>query len=126
MLENALVVITLLLTVIGIAFLVYYLRKTEKRNHIVTTHESLLHWQEVKCSHCGKSMEQGYSFTGKGISWTPRHGRKAGNILTIVSILENTFSMRLPQPLNMAWHCNQCKLIVIDHSKMVRFKKSGQ
>ena len=123
MLETIIVIITLLLTVAGIAFLIYFLRKTEKRNHIVTTHESLLHWPEVKCAHCGKSMQQGYSFTGKGISWTPRHRRTPGNLLTIVSTLENTFSMRLPQPLNMAWHCAQCQLILIDHSKMVRFKK---
>ena len=70
MLKTIITIIALLLTLAGMLALFYYLRKIEKRNHLVTTHESLLHWQDVKCA--------------------------------------------------------QCKLILIDHSKMIRVKKAPQ
>lgn len=124
MIEKIISMIAVLIAVTGIIILIYFLRKMERKNRIVSAHESELHWKDIKCSYCGQYVDQGYAFAGKGISWTPRQHRKPGVFSTVVSSLENTISMRIPPPLNMAWHCNNCKLIVIDHSKMISLKKS--
>lgn len=123
MIKSILGLSAVLLAVTGLIVLFYLLRKLERKNHIISTQESQLHWKDIKCVHCGQYMEHGYVFAGKGISWTPKRNRKPGVFSTVFSSLENTLSMRIPPPLNMAWYCANCKLIVIDHSKMIRFKK---
>ena len=123
MIKIILSVVAALLALSGIIAFIYYLRKEERKNNIVTTQEALLQWEDIKCIRCGKYTEQGYIFGGKGIIWTPRQNRKQNMFSSAGSLLENTFSMRMPTPLNMAWYCRNCKLIVIDNSKMIRFKK---
>ena len=113
-------VVAATLALVGVLVLLYFLRKAERKNHIVTIQETQLHWQDVKCVHCSQSTEYGYAFAGKGISWMPIQRRKPGVFSTIFSTLENIVSLRIPPPLNMAWHCQHCKLILIDHSKLIR------
>jgi hypothetical protein len=69
-------------------------------------------------------MEKGYSFAGRGITWVPKYAKKPGAFSTVGSVLENTYSLRVPPALNMAWYCKSCKILVFDNSKMLKIKKS--
>ena len=102
----------------------YFLRKHERRNIVLTVDEASLNWKEIRCVNCDKKMEPGYSFAGRGITWVPKHTKKPGAFSTVGSVLENTYSFRVPPPLNMAWYCKSCKIVVFDNSKMYNIRNA--
>ncbi len=102
----------------------YFLRKHETRNIVLTVDEASLNWKEIGCVICGKKMEVGYSFAGRGITWVPKNAKKPGAFSTVGSVLENTYSFHVPPPLNIAWYCKNCKIVVFDNSKMLILKNA--
>ena len=118
------IVISAIVVSIGLFFLWYFLRKMERKNNVLTVAEASLDWKAVKCIKCNQLMENGYAYAGKGINWVPKDARKPGAFSTVGSVLENTFSLRIPPALNMAWYCKSCKVIEIDNSKMLRIRNA--
>ena len=119
------IVFPVIFVIIALIFLWVFLRKIVKKNKVEYKDYSLLVWQEYKCLNCREIMEQGFAFTGKGIIWALKNKKKPGAFSNIGQVLENTLSMSFRPALNMAWHCNNCKLIVIDHSRLLKDKKSN-
>lgn len=122
--DTAFVIIAISILAVGLIVLWYFLRKMERRNNVLTVDEESLIWKEVRCVNCEKIMEKGYSFAGRGITWVPRYAKKPGAFSTVGSVLENTCSLRVPPPLNMAWYCKSCKIVVFDNSKMLKIKNT--
>ena len=120
LLASAILTITLVLLFIWIL-----MRRILKKNKVVQVEESSLNWKEVKCPHCATIMEEGYSFAGKGIFWAAKHAKKPGAFSHVGYALENTFGISFRPDLNMAWHCNSCKMILIDHSRMLKIKEKS-
>jgi len=122
--DTVFVFIALSILAIGLLALWYYLRQWERRNNVLTVEEASLNWKEVRCVNCQKTMEKGYSFAGRGITWVPKYAKKPGAFSTIGSVLENTYSLRVSPALNMAWYCKSCKIVVLDNSKMLKIKNA--
>ena len=110
-----------ILIIVGVLWLL--LRKLTKENKITKLSESEIEWQEIKCPKCQHAMECGYSMAGRGVIWREKHAKRPGLFATIFSALDNTMSISAPPALNLSWHCQHCKLIMLDHSKMVKVKK---
>jgi hypothetical protein len=118
------ILIAIVVTIALIIFLWILFRKIESKNNMVTLDEASLNWKESKCPTCGKTMEGGYAFAGKGIIFSPKGKKLPGAFSTIGKALDNTFSMNITPAVNMAWHCSSCKVVVIDHAKMLKRKKA--
>ena len=122
--ETTFKIIAVLCAIAGLLLLLYFLRKIEKKNNVLTVDEASLDWKNVRCIKCEQMMEKGYAFAGKGINWVPKNEKKPGIFSTVGSVLENTFSLRIPPAFNMAWYCKSCKVIVFDNSKMLRIRNA--
>jgi hypothetical protein len=118
------IAISVIVVAMGFLVLWHFLRKVERKNNVLTVTEASLDWNDVKCIKCNQIMNKGYSFAGKGINWMPKDAKKPGAFSTVGSVLENTFSLRIPPVLNMAWYCKSCKVIVVDNSKMLRIRNA--
>ena len=121
--KSIITILSIVFIVIVFGFLFMALRKIEKKNRIETVEEALLNWEDIKCPKCLTIMEQGYTFAGKGIIWTPKQAKLPGTFATTFQALENTFSLSITPAVNMAWRCDSCKMIVIDYSRMLKRKK---
>ncbi len=120
LLASAILTITLVLLFIWIL-----MRRILKKNKVVQVEKSSLNWKELKCPNCERIMEEGYAFAGKGIFWAAKSAKKPGAFSHVGYALENTFGISFRPDLNMAWHCNSCKTIVIDHSRMLKIKEKS-
>ena len=118
--EASIIIIAVLVVATGLLVLWYFLRKVERKNYVITVDEASIDWKDVRCVKCKIMMEEGYAFAGKGINWMPKNAKKPGVFSSVGSVLENTFSLRVPPAINMAWYCKSCKIIVLDNSKMLR------
>jgi hypothetical protein len=72
------------------------------------------------CPDCGTTMEAGWVMLGKGAIWSSRDKGPPGTFAHIGSALPNTISLSLRPAANMAWRCPSCRLLLIDHGKLVK------
>lgn len=107
----------ILLLVVLMAFLLYRLA----RRHVAVANRPEL-WQgrDYRCPACGAAMAQGWVMLGKGAIYTPRGRGVPGTFAHIGQALENTISLALRPAANMAWHCPSCRLLLIDHAKLIK------
>ena len=110
------------LIIIGVFWIL--VRKLVKSNRVLKLNESEINWEEIECPKCQIPMESGYSMAGRGVIWREKGAKRPGTFSTIGSVLENTMSINMPPALNISWRCHNCKLIVLDHSKMVKVKNA--
>lgn len=90
-----------------------------KRNRAVPDDPALWHGRDYGCPACGAAMAQGWVMLGKGAIFSPRASGRPGLFAHIGSALPNTLSMHLRPAANMAWHCPRCRLLLLDHDKLV-------
>ena len=115
----------ILTIILMLLFIWILMRKILKKNKVVSADESSLSWKELECPNCERIMEQGYAFAGKGIFWAAKRAKKPGAFSHVGYALENTFGISFRPDLNMAWHCNSCKMILIDHSRILKIKEKS-
>lgn len=72
------------------------------------------------CPDCGTAMEAGWVMLGKGAIWSSREKGPPGAFAHIGNALPNTISLSLRPAANMAWRCSSCRLLLIDHAKLVK------
>jgi len=117
-----------LLTVIFIAAVlvatVLVMRKVADRNTVVARPREALAWQDFKCPGCAEQMAQGMAMAARGLTWKEGGTVKPGLFGNFGSVLENTLSFSLPPAWNMAWRCEACGLVVLDHSRLIKIAKS--
>ena len=73
-----------------------------------------------RCPGCGGPMAQGWVMLGKGAIFSVRTRGRPGPFAHIGRALPNTISMHFRPAANMAWHCGRCRLLLLDHDKMVQ------
>jgi hypothetical protein len=78
------------------------------------------------CPDCGTTMEAGWVMLGKGAIWSSRDKGPPGTFAHIGSALPNTISVSLRPAANMAWRCPSCRLLLIDHGKLVKPAARGR
>lgn len=64
-------------------------------------------------------MKPGWVLLGKGAIWTDRAAGRPGTFAHLGNVLPNTLGMRLKPAANMAWRCDDCRMLTIDHDKLV-------
>ena len=107
----------------ALLFLLWLVRLLQRRNRSVDEDPDLWDGRDYRCPACATPMEQGWVLLGKGAIWSPRAEGRPGTFAHIGNALENTISMTLRPASNMAWRCGSCRLLVLDHSKLVNVGK---
>ncbi len=115
-------VLAVLFVVISILIIILLLRKLENKNNVINIDRSSMNWDAYKCPKCRSIMEQGFSFSPRGVVWTQNNDKTPGAFTTINQSLENTLSMRFSPAVNKAWKCKTCKMLVMDYSQMLKIK----
>lgn len=105
--------------VIALLVLLAMVRFLARRNRTVAEGPVLWEGRDYRCPTCGGTMEQGWVLLGKGAIWSPRGRGRPGTFSHIGSALENTISLSLRPAANMAWRCSACRMLLVDHSKLV-------
>jgi hypothetical protein len=100
--------------------LLWVVRKVARKNRTVADSPSLWEGRDYRCPQCSTSMERGWVMLGRGAIWSAHGARKPGTFAHIGGALENTVSLSLPPAANMAWRCPTCRLLLVDHDKLVR------
>ena len=109
-----------LIAVAALLALFWLVRRVTARNRSVANDPALWRDRDYRCPDCGVAMQQGWVLLGKGAIWSPLGRGKPGTFSHIGSSLENTISLSVPPALNMAWHCPSCRILLLDHDKLVR------
>ena len=108
-----------LIAIAALSFLWWLVRRLGARNRSVPDQPELWAGRDHTCPRCGTPMEQGWALLGKGAIWSPRAAGRPGTFAHIGRALPNTISLSLPPAANMAWRCGDCRLLLIDHDKLV-------
>jgi hypothetical protein len=108
--------------VAGIAALsvLLLLRRIARHSRTVPDAPALWHGRDYACPRCGTGMQPGWVLLGKGAIWSDRARGKPGAFAHIGKALPNTISLNLRPAANMAWRCGGCRMLLIDHDKLVR------
>lgn len=100
--------------------LLLIVRKIDRRNRTLPDDPQLWSGRDYRCPQCGACMEQGWALLGKGAIWSPRSRGRPGPFANIGSSLPNTLSLSMRPGSNMGWHCPACRILILDHDKLVR------
>ena len=95
------------------------LRKIHSRNRCVPFTAALVEGRAYRCPSCGRDMQAGWVMLGRGAIWSPLHSGPPGTFAHIGSALPNTISLALKPASNLSWHCADCQVLMVDHSKLV-------
>jgi ribosomal protein L37AE/L43A len=104
---------------LAMAALLWIVVRVRRRSRDVSDAPALWQRRDYVCPDCGHRMQQGWVLMGKGAIWTERARARPGLFAHIGNALPNTLSMRLPPAANMAWRCDNCRMLLIDHDKLV-------
>ena len=75
---------------------------------------------KYKCPKCGQIMENGFVAVDRGITY--RSNEKRQSVIFMdphKRFLKNTFNMSLSAKENLAWRCENCNYVLIDHSNAI-------
>jgi hypothetical protein len=120
MLENEYRILAGATAIAALLLLLWLMRGLQRRNRSVAEDPRLWEGRSYRCPECGRDMEQGWVLLGKGAIWSPRRKGRPGAFSHIGQALENTISLSLRPATNMGWRCGGCRLLLLDHSKLVK------
>jgi hypothetical protein len=109
-----------LVAVAVLVFLLVLVRHIGRRTLSVRDEPGLWSGRDYLCPQCRAPMDPGWVMLGKGAIWSRRSAGRPGTFSHIGSALENTISLSIPPAANMAWRCERCRLLLVDHGKLVR------
>lgn len=113
------VLVPLIIGVFAVGLLLAGLVWVARRNRAVADDAALWTGRDYRCPRCAQPMQQGWVMLGKGAIWTDRGSGRPGLFAHIGSALPNTISLHLRPAANMAWRCEACQLLLVDHEKLV-------
>lgn len=79
--------------------------------------------RDFQCPRCRRPMARGCSFGG--IGWRGDLAPPIKLLTVTTSLLPNTLSMSLRVRVNRAWRCESCKLLLIDHRRLLSQQPRG-
>jgi len=112
--------VALIIALLAIGTLLALVYWVGRRNRVVADDPALWSGRDYPCPQCGAPMRQGWVMLGKGAIWSERAAGRPGAFAHIGQALPNTISMQLKPAANMAWRCDACRILTIDHDKLVR------
>ncbi|GEM_PF-781961 len=119
------IIFALLLGVTSLAVVFFFVYKSYKKNNSVLKEDEDVHggMAHYNCPKCNQQMEKGYAVAGRGIIYQKEDSKPISPFSTILSVLDNTMSLSFQPAVNRAWHCNTCKYLILDHSKLIKRTK---
>jgi hypothetical protein len=108
-----------LTAVVALLALLWIVHRINRHNHSRPEDPGLWVGHDYRCPDCGEPMAPGWVLLGKGAIWRERHLGRPGGLSPISRALPNTLSLRLRPAANMAWHCDRCRMLLLDHSTLV-------
>lgn len=100
--------------------LLLLVRRIQRKSRVQTETAHTWSGRDYSCPQCNAPLQPGRVLCGKGILWSDRDGPPVRWHAHIGQALENTISLHLPPALNQAWRCPACRLVLIDHSRLLR------
>ncbi|HBG98866.1 MAG TPA: hypothetical protein DDY29_09135 [Rhodobacteraceae bacterium] len=119
MADRAAMAALLLLGVVLPLMLVGLVLRVMRRNRHLIAPDPTDAADPLPCPTCGAPMPAGAVLLGRGANWAPHGAARPGPLATVFGTLPNTLSLALPPALNRAWHCEGCRILVVDHSALV-------
>lgn len=111
--------VPLILILLLAVALLWLLKRLGRRHVTVSNRPELWQGRDYRCPGCASPMNQGWVMLGKGAIYSARGKGAPGTFAHIGQALDNTISLALRPAANMAWHCPHCRLLLLDHSKLV-------
>lgn len=100
-------------------FLFAQLRKLNKNTVIIDYDHAKLKNDKYQCPKCSVLMKPVFVIAGKGIMWRYADDKPLKVFSMIFRCLDNTLNMSASVRENMAFECEDCKFVLIDHSCFV-------
>lgn len=69
-------------------------------------------------------MENGFIMAGKGICYRANDEKPLSQFIGPKTLLKNTMNMTMSAKENLAWRCEDCNYILVDHSCLIGKKKA--
>jgi len=116
------IIIPIILAVILISFFIWIfnlIRKESKKITVKTYQElKIAGTPELKCPKCNDYMDVGYTIASRGLLF--RKQEEKFKPVATDKLIPNTANLGFGMKENLAWKCNNCKLVLIDYSCQVK------
>jgi rubrerythrin len=112
---------------VGIAvilFLYLMLKRLQRLNNGYKSYGEIDRHIAYKCPKCGKVMENGFVMAGKGICYRADEEKPLSQVIGPKTLLKNTMNMTMSAKENVAWRCEDCNYILVDHSYLIGKKRA--
>ena len=109
----------------ALVFMWVIVRRVGRKSQVVPETGDLWEGRAFRCPVCGAPMDEGYVLGGRGLIWSRRGQAKRWTFAHIGEALDNTLSLSLSPAVNLAWRCEPCRMLLVDHDKMVRPNKAA-
>lgn len=94
-------------------------QQSHRTSHITSPAHAM---QPVLCPKCRVLMRSGFTAAERGIAWCDGDKKIPGrmSLAWLKAVLPNTLNHGISMKFNAAWRCEQCSMVVIDHSSLNR------
>lgn len=75
------------------------------------------------CPKCNFEMEPGFVMINKGMIWRRATDPPFGAFSGMNNLVSNTMNLHIGFWQNIAWRCQRCQFVMVDHSRLVKIKK---
>jgi predicted RNA-binding Zn-ribbon protein involved in translation (DUF1610 family) len=114
-----------IVVVAALFFLFFYVKKLQKLSTGYRSYDEIDRYVTYKCPRCGKVMENGFSTASKGISYRANDEKPLSPFQFELSrLLKNTMNITTSAKENVAWRCEDCNYILVNHSYLVGKKRT--
>lgn len=103
-------------------FYVYMRRMYLSQNNALAGDVVPLMRLKVDCPRCHKRMQPGFALAARGIFWRADQDKPFGLANTPGRLLSSTANWGMRTRENMAWRCEACNMLLVDHSHLLSFK----
>lgn len=103
--------------------LLFIMGRIRRQSRTIDETPGLWAGRDYRCPGCGSPMQAGWVMLGKGAIWSARDQGPPRPWSHLGQTLPNTLSLDLPPACNLAWRCPTCRLLLIDHDKLVRARR---
>lgn len=101
-------------------FLYFYVKKLQKLSTGYKSYGEIDRYITHKCPQCGKVMEKGFITASKGIFYRANDEKPLSPFQFEFSrLLKNTMNITTSAKENVAWRCEDCNYILVDHSYLI-------
>ena len=111
--------ILVIITIIALAVLFHIISKGINKGSSYKKYGEISANIKYKCPKCGQVMENGFVAVDRGISYRASEKKRQGIFMKSNRFLKNTFNMSFSIKENLAWRCENCSYILIDHSNAI-------